>query len=104
MDRRNGMSLREAVAQRRSEQARQAQSARAQAAVEEPVAAGRAPLTRVYRQARASGHLNASTRALKAFPTEILRLHELVEGDEKSWECRPLTKVDLRCVVGEERM
>jgi hypothetical protein len=84
MDRRNGMSLREAM--RRNAKAKQ----------QEETASGASGIMRVYRQARLSGQLNASTRSLTAFPTDIMRLHEMVEGDEKSWECQPLTKVDLR--------
>lgn len=37
------------------------------------------PNARAYRIARQTGHLNVSTRAMTAFPSEILRLHELAE-------------------------
>ncbi|TYZ62515.1 hypothetical protein PybrP1_008725 [[Pythium] brassicae (nom. inval.)] len=53
------------------------------------------PNARAYRIARQTGHLNLSTRSLAAFPREILRLHELAEEDERSWESAVLQKVDL---------
>ncbi|KAF1329234.1 Leucine-rich repeat-containing protein 40, partial [Globisporangium splendens] len=53
------------------------------------------PHARAYRIARQSGSLNLSTREIKAFPHEILRLRELVEEDERSWDCAPLHKIDL---------
>uniref|UniRef100_K3X9W6 Disease resistance R13L4/SHOC-2-like LRR domain-containing protein n=1 Tax=Globisporangium ultimum (strain ATCC 200006 / CBS 805.95 / DAOM BR144) TaxID=431595 RepID=K3X9W6_GLOUD len=56
---------------------------------------GSHPHARAYRIARQSGSLNLSTREIKAFPHEILRLHELAEEDERSWDCAPLHKVDL---------
>ncbi|GAB9464284.1 hypothetical protein Gpo141_00001719 [Globisporangium polare] len=53
------------------------------------------PNARAYRIARQSGLLNLSTRSLQEFPKEILRLHELADEDERSWECAMLQKVDL---------
>ncbi|GLD92906.1 hypothetical protein PINS_up001485 [Pythium insidiosum] len=103
-ERRNGMSLREAI--RRNARAQQQQqqhsdieifAPRGNGASRAPASASAGPLAmaRAYRVARQSGQLNISSRGLTAFPMEILRLFELVEEDEKSWECVPLVKVDL---------
>ncbi|KAJ0404854.1 hypothetical protein P43SY_007936 [Pythium insidiosum] len=98
-DRRNGMSLREAI--RRNARAQQQQQ-NMDVDVFAPrgnngasASAGPLAMARAYRVARQSGQLNISSRGLTAFPKEILRLFELVEEDEKSWECVPLVKVDL---------
>ncbi|TMW66370.1 hypothetical protein Poli38472_004135 [Pythium oligandrum] len=92
MERRNGLSLREAM--RRNAQQKRQQEMQGSASGGAGGGAGQG-LARAYRQARQTGQLNISTRNLKDFPMEILRLHELVEADEKSWECLALQKADL---------
>ncbi|KAJ0409310.1 hypothetical protein ATCC90586_007588 [Pythium insidiosum] len=100
-DRRNGMSLREAI-RRNARAQQQQQQQNMDVGVFAPrgnngasASAGPLAMARAYRVARQSGQLNISSRGLTAFPKEILRLFELVEEDEKSWECVPLVKVDL---------
>lgn len=50
------------------------------------------PHARAYRIARQSGLLNLSTREIKSFPREILRLHELAED---------VSAISLPCAVCE---
>jgi hypothetical protein len=53
-------------------------------------------MARTLRLARQSGSLNLSSRELRAFPEEVFRLYELLDEDERSWECAELKKLDLR--------
>ncbi|KAE9325049.1 hypothetical protein PR003_g16583 [Phytophthora rubi] len=55
-------------------------------------------MARTLRLARQSGSLNLSSRDLQSFPDEVFRLYELLDEDERSWECAVLRKLDLRCV------
>ena len=60
------------------------------------VAASNAAMTRTLRLARQSGCLNLSSRDFHAFPDEVFRLYELLDEDERRWECAVLRKLDLR--------
>lgn len=51
-------------------------------------------LDRIFRQARATGHLNLSDRKLNDIPIEVFQIDAL-EADEKYWEIMQLTKIDL---------
>ncbi|KAL4161778.1 hypothetical protein PRNP1_002330 [Phytophthora ramorum] len=65
---------------------------RCQAASSAPQASA---MARTLRLARQTGSLNLSSRDLCAFPVEVFRLYELLEEDERSWECAVLKKLDL---------
>ncbi|KAH7492130.1 Leucine-rich repeat-containing protein 40 [Phytophthora ramorum] len=52
-------------------------------------------MARTLRLARQTGSLNLSSRDLCAFPVEVFRLYELLDEDERSWECAVLKKLDL---------
>ncbi|KAG6612500.1 Leucine-rich repeat-containing protein 40 [Phytophthora cinnamomi] len=52
-------------------------------------------MARTLRLARQSGSLNLSSRDFQAFPEEVFRLYELLDEDERSWECAVLRKLDL---------
>ncbi|KAE8988452.1 hypothetical protein PR003_g23192 [Phytophthora rubi] len=52
-------------------------------------------MARTLRLARQSGSLNLSSRDLQSFPDEVFRLYELLDEDERSWECAVLRKLDL---------
>ncbi|KAG7400963.1 hypothetical protein PHYBOEH_003553 [Phytophthora boehmeriae] len=60
-----------------------------------PAAPQASAMARTLRLARQSGALNLSNRELRAFPTEIFRLYEDLDEDERSWECASLVNLDL---------